>query len=192
MIERLKKMMPSQQSMQNNRWLRWMGPGLFHPRLWRMHRKGVALGVGIGVFFAFLIPVVQIPLSAALSILLRANIPAAALATIVNNPLTFPPVYYAAWELGRWILEFKRRDGPTSQDGVWLNEPKLNSGLSEVSKAGADGWLDLVLGHMDSIGKPMALGAFIFACLFSLTAYATVQLVWIKRVRMRRASRCAK
>jgi uncharacterized protein (DUF2062 family) len=193
MIERLKKMMPSQESMQNNRWLRWMGPRLFHPRLWRMHRKAVALGVGIGVFFAFLIPIAQIPLSAILSMWLRANIPAAALATIVNTPLTFPPVYYAAWELGRWMLSFKQPDVSSNEAGG-LGESTLSSGLSETglseaSRGGAAQWIELLIGQMDTIGKPMALGAFVFACVFSVLAYALVQLVWIKRVRRRRASR---
>jgi uncharacterized protein (DUF2062 family) len=42
---------------------------------------------------------------------------------------------------------------------------------------------------MDSIGKPMALGALIFACVFSVLAYGLVQIVWIRRVRRRRANR---
>jgi uncharacterized protein (DUF2062 family) len=188
MIDRLKKMLPSQQSMQNNRWLNWMGPRLFHPRLWRMHRKGVSLGVGIGVFFAFLIPIAQIPLAAVLSMWLRANIPAAALATIVNNPLTFPPVYYAAWELGRWILSLAQHDASALERGDNQGSA-LSTGLSEVSQGGTSGWFDLIVGHMDSIGKPMALGALIFACVFSVLGYVLVQLVWIRRVRRRRSNR---
>lgn len=188
MIDRLKKMLPSQQSMQNNRWLNWMGPRLFHPRLWRMHRKGVSLGVGIGVFFAFLIPIAQIPLAAVLSMWLRANIPAAALATIVNNPLTFPPVYYAAWELGRWILSLEQHDASSLEIGGKQGSA-LSAGLSEVSQGGTSGWFDLIVGHMDSIGKPMALGALIFACVFSVLGYVLVQLVWIRRVRRRRSNR---
>ena len=188
MIDRLKKMLPSQQSMQNNRWLNWMGPRLFPPRLWRMHRKGVSLGVGIGVFFAFLIPIAQIPLAAVLSMWLRANIPAAALATIVNNPLTFPPVYYAAWELGRWILSLAQHDASALEKGDNQGSA-LSTGLSEVSQGGTSGWFDLIVGHMDSIGKPMALGALIFACVFSVLGYVLVQLVWIRRVRRRRSNR---
>lgn len=79
-----------------NRWLRWLGPSLLHPRLWHMSRRGIAAGAGIGVFFAFLIPIAQIPLSVGTAVVLRANIPVAIASTLVNNPLTFPPVYYAA------------------------------------------------------------------------------------------------
>lgn len=153
-----------------------------------MHRKGVALGVGIGVFFAFLIPIAQIPLAAVLSMWLRANIPAAALATIVNNPLTFPPVYYAAWELGRWILSLAQHDASALEIGDNQGSA-LSTGLSEVSQGGTSGWFDLIVGHMDSIGKPMALGALIFACVFSVLGYVLVQLVWIRRVRRRRSNR---
>jgi uncharacterized protein (DUF2062 family) len=124
---------------------------------------------------------------------LRANIPAAALATIVNTPLTFPPVYYAAWELGRWMLSFKQPD-VSSHEAGGLGESTLSTGLSEtglseVSQGGTAQWIELLIGQMDTIGKPMALGALVFACVFSVLAYALVQFVWIKRVRRRRASR---
>ena len=38
------------------------------------------------------------------SVLLRANIPTAIAATLVNTPPTFGPVYYAAWRVGSWML----------------------------------------------------------------------------------------
>ena len=77
---------------------------MLHPRLWHVSRRAVALGAAIGVFFAFLTPIAQIPLSAAASIVLRANIPTAVVATLVNSPPTFGPVYYAAWWVGSKVL----------------------------------------------------------------------------------------
>lgn len=57
------------------------------------------MGSAIGVFFAFITPIAQIPLSAAVAVAvaLRANVPSAVVATFVNTPPTFGPVYYAAW-----------------------------------------------------------------------------------------------
>jgi uncharacterized protein (DUF2062 family) len=164
------------------------GPTAFSPTTLADAPQGRFPGGGIGVFFAFLIPIAQIPLAAVLSMWLRANIPAAALATIVNNPLTFPPVYYAAWELGRWILSLAQHDASALEKGDNQGSA-LSTGLSEVSQGGTSGWFDLIVGHMDSIGKPMALGALIFACVFSVLGYVLVQLVWIRRVRRRRSNR---
>jgi len=181
MSERLRRMLPTQEAVRHNRWLRWMGPSLLHPQLWTLHRRNVARGAGIGVFFAFLIPIAQIPLSAAFSVLLRAHLPTAALATIVNNPLTFPPVYYAAWELGSWML---RISAPSASFAAGEDNPSPFRG-----EGGLDYWTGVMLEHLDTIGLPLALGAITFACVFSAMAYALVHQVWIRRVRARRKLR---
>lgn len=73
---------------------------LHHRRLWALTRRGVALGAAVGVFFAFLAPVAQIPFAVAAAIALRAHIPAAALGTLVTNPITFAPFYFLAFHIG--------------------------------------------------------------------------------------------
>lgn len=76
---------------------------LQHPRLWVLNRRGVALGAAVGVFFAFLAPVAQIPVAVAAAIALRAHIPAAALGTLVTNPVTFAPFYFLAFHIGESV-----------------------------------------------------------------------------------------
>ncbi|MEO7854360.1 MAG: DUF2062 domain-containing protein [Rubrivivax sp.] len=61
---------------------------LRRPWLWQLNWRRVALGAGIGVFFGFLFPVLQITLAALCAVLLRANLPVAVVATLVTNPLT--------------------------------------------------------------------------------------------------------
>lgn len=100
MIDRLRRHLPTPHDLAANRWLRWIGPRLHHPRLWHMSRRGIAAGMSIGVFFAFLIPVAQIPFSAAVAVAMRANVPTAVASTLVTKPVTFPPVYFAAWKVG--------------------------------------------------------------------------------------------
>ena len=80
---RLKARLPTPDSLQGNRWLSWLGPSLYHPRLWHMSRRGLALGMAIGIFFGFLIPIAQIPFSAATAVALRANLPVAMVSTLV-------------------------------------------------------------------------------------------------------------
>ncbi len=105
----LARFLPSPETLQRNRWLRWLGPALHHPRLWHLSRRGLALGMAVGVFFGLLIPIAQIPLSAAAAVALRANVPAAVASTLVTNPVTFGPVYYVAWRLGSAVLGGRRR-----------------------------------------------------------------------------------
>jgi len=61
MIRRIAQSLPTRESIQANRWLRWMGPALAHPRLWHMSRKGIAAGLALGLFFGLLVPIAQSP-----------------------------------------------------------------------------------------------------------------------------------
>ena len=174
--------MPKPETMANNRWLRWLGPSLLHPRLWHISRRGVATGAAIGVFFAFITPIAQIPLSAALSVLLRANVPAAVVATLVNTPPTFGPVYYAAWWVGARVLnepvDEQHRPGVLSHAPASApSDPPAASGWSK--------WL----ASLQDIGKPLLVGALIFSFGFSLLAYLLVNGVWHLRVRLKRRRR---
>jgi uncharacterized protein len=98
-MKRLRNWLPGAEAIRASRWLRWLGPALHHPRLWHVSRRGVALGMALGFFFGLLIPLAQIPLSAAAAVALRANVPAAVASTLVTNPVTFAPIYYAAWRV---------------------------------------------------------------------------------------------
>lgn len=103
-MRRLRQLLPSAEALRANRWLRWLGPALHHPKLWHLSRRGLALGMALGFFFGLLLPLAQIPLSVAAAVAFRANVPAAVASTLVSNPVTFGPIYYAAWRMGSAIL----------------------------------------------------------------------------------------
>lgn len=105
MWQRLRRWLPSHEHVAKSRCLRWIGPKLFHPRMWHFNRRGVAIGVGMGVFFGFLVPLAQIPLAAGVAVLLRANVPIAMGSTLVTNPITFVPIYVFAHQLGQSVIE---------------------------------------------------------------------------------------
>jgi uncharacterized protein len=182
MIERIKRLMPKPETMANNRWLRWLGPSLLHPRLWHLSRRAVALGAAIGVFFAFITPIAQIPLSAAVSVVLRANIPTAVVATLVNTPPTFGPVYYAAWVVGSKVLGEQVDDEhkPEVLVGKSTQVEAPGQALSAWSK-----WM----ATLQDVGKPLLLGALIFSAVFSALAYVLVNGLWHWRVRSKRRRR---
>ena len=185
MIDRLRRLMPRPETMANNRWLLWMGPSLLHPRLWHMSRRAVAIGAAIGVFFAFITPIAQIPLSAAASIVLRANIPTAVVATLVNTPPTFGPVYYAAWWVGSKVLRESVEDGRKPE--VLVGKATAVEGAGQAL-AGWSKWM----ATLQQVGKPLLLGALIFSVVFSALAYLLVNGVWHWRVRSKRRRRLRK
>lgn len=169
MHERLRRLIPKREHLQHSRWLRWLGPWLHHPRLWHWSRRGVATGVALGVFFGLLVPIAQIPLSAAAAVLLRANVPAAAASTLVTNPVTFGPIYYAAYQLGTWVTGQEARP----QDLARTQAPDAEAEIG-------------VWQRLRALGLPLLVGLAIAATLMGLFSYGLISLVWYVRVTRKR------
>lgn len=171
----LQRKMPSAESLRTNKWLRWLGPSLHHPRLWHMSRRGIALGLAIGLFFGLLLPTAQIPCSAALAMVLRANLPVAVAATLVTNPVTSVPVYYAAWRLGNAVLG--QPAGPLAQ-GL----PGAPRADGAAARPGLGGWLADAWEGLRAVGKPLMLGLALLASGTGVLAYFVVSWAWRARV----------
>jgi hypothetical protein len=60
MREWIQKRIPTEESLKSKPGLRWLGPLLRRRWLWHLNRRTVSIGVGVGVFFGFLIPIMQI------------------------------------------------------------------------------------------------------------------------------------
>jgi len=163
--------MPTRERLAANPWLRWLKPWLGHPSLWRWSRRGVALGVALGVFFGLLIPVAQIPVTAAAAIVLRANLPVAVASTLITNPVTMGPLYYAAYHLGSWLT------GESAS-------PAEESRQTSIPGAEKSLWQRIV-----SLGKPMLVGMFTMAVIVGLTTYVAIDLLWRLHTKMKRRYR---
>lgn len=161
--ERLRALIPTREQIRGNRWLAWFGPWLQHPRLWHWSRRGVALGVALGVFFGLLIPIAQIPFSVGAAIVLRANVPAAAASTLITNPVTFGPIYYAAYRLGSWVTGDTMPAQLEGADSVVTQKPDADAGLWQ---------------RIAAVGKPLLTGTAIIATLVGLLTYGMITLVW--------------
>ena len=173
----LRRFLPTPQTVQRSRWLRWMGPAILHPRLWRLSRRGLALGIALGVFFGLLIPIAQIPLSVGAAVALRANVPGAVASTLVSNPLTFGPLYYAAWRIGKAILGEPVREGEQPEEA------------QPPAVADQPGWFAAAAEGLRGVGKPLLLGLVIMASAAGFVAYLAVSWAWILRVRWKRRRR---
>lgn len=127
----------------------------------------MALGVASGVFFGQLIPLAQIPLTAAAAVVLRANLPAAAASTLISNPVTFAPLYYTAYHLSAWVTG---ETAPPSEDAETRGTPEENKTIMQRIKA---------------LCKPLLVGLSIMACLAGVLTYVLIDMVWRCRTRTR-------
>jgi uncharacterized protein (DUF2062 family) len=175
-MKRLRDRLPDAEAIRASRWLRWLGPALHHPRLWHLSRRGLALGMALGFFFGLLVPLAQIPLSAAAAVALRANVPAAVASTLVTNPLTMGPIYYLAWHLGSAIL-----GEPAAAP------PGLGSGVEDGPSN--DSWWQRATRRVLAVGKPLLLGLAVMATAVGTATYFLVSVAWRLSVLWKRHRR---
>src|SRR3954470_10638374 len=100
----LRHHIPPRDTIHRHRILRPFAPHLGQAALWRMTPRSVPRAVALGLFVGIIIPVMHTAIAAILAIPLRANIAITAIFTLVVNPLTIPPLYYAAYRIGSWEL----------------------------------------------------------------------------------------
>lgn len=160
----IRRWLPDARTVRENRALRWLGPLLERPWLWRFTRRGVALGLAAGMFFGLLLPFAQSLFSGALAVALRANLPAAVLATFVSNPLTTPGIVVAGYYVGTLAL------------GLPFSAPRDGDGLP---------WSDRIA----AMGEPLLVGLLIVAGSVALLTYAGVHIAWRISARLRLARR---
>jgi uncharacterized protein (DUF2062 family) len=171
----IRRWTPTEETLRAHPSLRWAGPLLRRPWLWHLSRRRVALGAGIGVFFGFLIPIAQVAGAAVFAVLLRANLPVAAVATLVSNPLTYAPIAVLAYKTGSALLG----------DPVPPHAPDAVVQVAQVPPADRHRWLH----RLAAIGKPLALGLAVFAVVGGLSAWALVHVLWTLGVWLKRRRR---
>jgi uncharacterized protein (DUF2062 family) len=183
MKKRLKSWLPKPETLLQNRWLRWLGPALRHPRLWHFSRKGISLGLALGIFFGLLIPVAQIPFSATLAVILRANLPMAVASTLVTNPVTFGPVYYGAYRLGKVVLgepQISEAEAMKVLEDAQVEPPEIEGLTGRIAY-----WAE----HLCTVGKPLVVGLAIVASASGIVVYFLASGIWVLRTRWSRNKR---
>jgi len=155
------------------RW--WLAPfdHLLHdPNLWAIRRKTVVPAFALGLFAAYLPFPGHVAIGALLAIPLRVNLPIAAISTLVTNPLTIGPMFYAAYQLGRQLLRLPPREFNFELSFSWL--------LNEFSQ----------------IWQPLMLGSLLLGAILSLVGFVTLDMIWrasiwdyLKKRRARRKAR---
>lgn len=151
---------PRRDTIHRYRLLRPFAHHLTRASLWRMTRRSVPRGVALGLFVAVIIPVMHTVIAAILAIPARANVAVAAVFTLVVNPVTIPPLYYAAYRIGSWELH---------HDASLMNPAAAERFSSELSR---------LLFWVHQASGPIAVGILTIAAALAVVGYAGSALAW--------------
>lgn len=156
----LRRHIPTRETVHHYRLLRPFAPHLSHSSLWRMNRRSVPRAVALGLFVAVIIPVMHTAIAAILAIPTRANVAVAAVFTLVVNPLTIPPLYYAAYRIGSWELH---------HDASLVNPAAAERFSSELSR---------LLFWIHEASGSIAVGVLTIAAAAAVVGYIGAALAW--------------
>lgn len=154
--------LPRHEMVRSHRWLKPFGSWLHHPNLWHLHRRSVAGGVAVGLFCGLIPGPLQMISAALLAVLLRVNLPVAAVTTLYTNPFTILPLYALAYEIGAWLLDV--RNGATVQPPF----PELHW----------DSWGSELMVWIKTMGEPLLVGLPVLAVGLAVSGYFVVRAAW--------------
>lgn len=151
----LKKYLPSPDRIKHHDTLRRVLGELVHdPNLWHINRRSMSLGIGIGLFCAFLPIPMQMAIAALLALWWRGNLPIAVCMVWITNPLTMGPIFFFCYRLGAWLL-----DRPTGGHHIEWSLVSLGEQLARV-------W------------EPLLLGSLVVGTLAAVAGYGLTLLGW--------------
>ncbi|MAZ89806.1 MAG: ATP-binding protein [Cellvibrionaceae bacterium] len=134
--------------------LNFMSHLLHDPNLFHLNRHSVSGAFFIGLFTAFLPILGQMPIAALLALVCRVNLPIAVALVWISNPITIPPIFFATYELGRWIL-----DTPSVGFSIELSWEWFSTEFTKL-------W------------RPLVVGSLICGVVFGGIGYISIQLFW--------------
>lgn len=177
---RLRRWLPTAQTLEQTRGCAWLGHYLrAHPRLWVLHRRGVALGVALGIGIGVFPVPLQMPAAMLAAVALRANVAAAAAATWLTNPFTMAPIWALAAFLGSFVIPLAASGAPSPATDNW-------------QWASPQTWPAAFWEQVSSWGPALLVGFPLAGVILGIAAYAAVYAGWavlIRRERRRRVAR---
>ena len=127
---------------------------LHDPASWGIRRKTVVPGFSLGLFVAFIPIPAHTLLGILLALILRINIPATIIGTLLMNPLTIYPMFRLAYRVGSFLLGLQPQAFEPALSVEWLTHGFLN------------------------VWQPLLLGCFLCGALTSLIGYIGLDLLW--------------
>jgi len=150
----LRKYLPTRDDLRKQKALRFFGEMIFENNLWHFNRHSVSVAYFVGFFCCFLpIPFQMIP-GILLCLWLKANIPISVGLIWISNPITMPPMFYATYKLGTWVLDEPNRVSKIELSLGWLSQQLL------------------------LVWQPLLLGSLITGLTIGTVAFFVVRLYW--------------
>lgn len=157
--------LPSSEQIFASRWTKPFAPLFDKPYFWTLNRRQAAVSVAVGMFCGLMPGPTQMLTALIVAYFLRTNLPVAAFTTLYTNPLTYMPLYFAAYKIGSALLGVKaadKLDFPSWSDGNFFTE------------FGA--WLA-------GAGKPLLVGVPVLGACLAVVGYVAVLQFWKLRTR---------
>ena len=150
----LQKLFPTPDQVRGNKSLAFLAPLMGKPNLWHLNRRSVAQAFFIGIFCAFIPMPFQMALAALLAFYFNSNLPISVGLVWISNPITMPPLFYATYSFGTYILDMPTRE--------------YNSDLS----------LESLLAKLGDIWLPLYLGSILAGLIFASLGYISIRIIW--------------
>ena len=109
---------------------------------------------------------------AAIAIIIRVNLPISVALVWISNPITMPPLFYAAYKFGAYIMGQEAIESDYELTIEWFSN------------------------QLDSIWEPFLLGCLIFGLVSAIIGFVAIRLLWrlhiIQHLKERRARKQGK
>ncbi|WP_020210370.1 DUF2062 domain-containing protein [Gilvimarinus chinensis] len=150
----IRRFLPDAAAVKEKPALQFLGDLLHDPNLFHLNRHSVSLAFFFGIFFAFLPLPGQMVLAALCALWVRCNLPITLALVWITNPLTYAPIFFATYQLGRWILDAPSLASSSEHNWAWVME------------------------EFSQIWKPLLLGSVLTGIVVGGLGYITMQLFW--------------
>ncbi len=127
---------------------------LHHPAYWGIRRKTVVPGFSLGLFIAFTPIPAHTILGVLSALVLKVNIPATIIGTLLMNPLTMVPMFVFAYRVGSFLLGLEPQPFAPELSLEWLTHGFMN------------------------VWQPVLLGSTLCGALASLIGFIGLDLLW--------------
>ena len=153
-----RKHLPTREQLRRTQSLRFLGDVIFEPNLWHFNRHSVSFAFLVGLFCCFLpIPFQMVP-CVLLAVWIRCNIPVAIALVWLSNPITMPPLFYATYRFGAWILGREREVSRINVSWEWLS------------------------GQFAVVWEPLLLGSLLTGITLGSIGFVAVRIYWRYKV----------
>lgn len=150
----IKQLLPATKALAEHRYLRPFGALIHDANLWHLNRYSISVAAFVGVFFAFMPLPMQSLLAAGAAIIVRCNLPMSVILIWISNPVTMPPMFFASYKLGAWLM------------GVEPVPFRFEFSRDWFATQIIDAW------------QPLLLGSLINGLLFGLLGFIAMRMLW--------------